>query len=1045
MNLPGFAVRRPVTVLMAVMLILALGVVSFTRIGIDLFPELSFPLAAVMTEYQGAAPEEIENLVTGPVEEAVSTVENVERVTSTSSAGNSMVLVEFTWAADMDRATLDVREQLDLVRGLLPNEAADPLVFQFDPSLLPVMVIALGGLEELDELTRLAEDTVETRLERLEGVAAANVTGGLREEILVDLYQPALDRHDLALLEVARALAAANLDRPGGTLEEADQELLVRTVGSFADLEDVASLSLITPRGVAVTPRDLGRVSQGPAEGNQVTLLNGSPALGINVQKQADANTVEVGRQVRAELEALQEVYPDLEVTYVLDQSRFIESAVANVARNGALGAVLAVLVLLLFLRNLRTTLIIATAIPIAVVGTFILIHFAGLTLNLMSLGGVALGLGMLVDSAIVVLENVFRHREEGAPARQAAQEGASEVGMAVTASTLTTVGVFLPIVYVEGMVSQVFQELALTVTFSLLAALLVSLTLIPLLASRLLTINHEAGDQRPPGGEAGRGAAVHGVLRKLETRYRGALDWCLHHRLRVLLGALVFFLAIMGLLPLLETEFLPEIDEGRLAVRVEMPRGTALDRTREVAENVQDLAREIPEVRNIYLSAGAGGGMFAGAGRSDRATLEIELAPPEERERSSREVAAELRQEAARFPGALIAVEARDAMADGGGAGGDPVQVNLRGEELEALREIADDLAGTLGAIPDLENVASTLEEGRPELVIRPRQQRLASLGLDTSTLADTVDAAVEGTVATRLRGQGRETDVRVRLAGETGTTELEGLLLPSATGVRMTLGDAARVERVEGPAAIEREDQQRRVSVSAQLGDRDLGRAMREVDREVQKLELPPGYQIDYGGEFQEMMEAFSGLGLAALLAVLVVYAVLASQFESLVHPFTIMFSVPFAATGAILGLLVFGQSLNAVAAIGSITLTGIVVNNAIVLVDYINTLRRRGLERVPAILEAGRKRLRPILMTTSTTVLALLPLALGWGQGAEMQVPMAAAIIGGLLVSTVLTLFLVPTVYAVLEDLAARGPGRGGSQNGFRRGRRRGNGRY
>ena len=1018
MNLPDFAVRRPVTIFMAVMLVLLLGSVSLTRVGIDLLPEMNFPVAAVITQYSGVGPQEIENLITRPLEETLGTVTNVDKISSISADGNSIVVAEFNMGTDMDFATLEIREKVDLIKGWLPEDAGQPMVIKFDPSLMPVMIVGLGGMEDLAQLKDLAEDTVKPRLERLEGIASVNVQGGVQREIEVRLHPAALDGYGVSIDRVLQTLAAENLTLPAGTLREGERELTLRTTGEFQSVAEIREIPLLTERGALIKIGDLGTVEDKFAEGDQIARLNGKPAVGLVVQEQTGAYTAQLGKAIRSELAALTDQYPQLEFTYMMDFSAFIEDTISGMARDAVIGALLAVLILLLFLRNIKTTMVIAIAIPISVVGTFILVHFAGLTLNVMTLGGIALGVGMLVDNAIVVLENIFRFWEEGHSPLEAARQGAAEVGAAVTASTLTTVGVFLPIVYVEGIISEIFRQLSLTITFALLTSLVVSFTLTPLLASRLLRGGNNKDDTpRKKGILQQYSQALAQWLQRLEGDYGRGLSWCLKNRYRLVAGALAMFVISLALIPFLGTEFLPATDEGRIDIRVRLPVGSPLEATEEVAQRVAQIAARMPQVQDVYYSIGTGDGMNIGiGGGSERADIDVTLVPLRQRRVSTEKVAEELRGLLRDIPGARIGVSIESMITSGMTSA--PISIAIKGDELEVLTSLADQVMAAVEDIPGLRDPDTSISAGMPELQLQPRRQRLAALGLTTGQVAMSIDTALRGRVATRLRVEGEEIDIRVRLGEDLTKEDIQRLIIPSPLGLQLTLADVVDFVPAEGPRSISREDQARLVTVTAGISGRSLGSVMKDVQRQVDEVSLPEGYFIEYGGEYLEMSKAFSGLELALILAVILVYAILAAQFESLVHPFTIMFSVPFAAIGAILGLFITGRTLCVTSAIGAIMLAGIVVNNAIILVDYINILRRGGLPLEEAIVRAGSTRLRPILMTTLTTILAMIPLSLGFGAGSELLTPLATVVVGGLTSSTFLTLFLVPTVYMIVD---------------------------
>ncbi len=1031
MNLPELAVRRSVTVFMVVLGLVVLGFVSLSRLAIDLFPNLKLPVAAVVVEYPGAGPQEVEKAVTEPLEEILATVNNVDTIKSESRAGSSMIILWFAWGTDMDFATLQMREKIDMIKGMLPEDVKNPMVFKMDPAMMPVLQVGMSGGRDLAELTRLAEDVVKPRLERLPGAAWVIVTGGRAREVHVLVDPVKLDSFGLSLEQVAQALRAENIELSAGSLAEGKKEFVIRTTGEFRDLAQLAGVPLITPQGSVVYLKDVAEITQGYTDAAQETYMNGRPSVGAHVLKQSGANTVQVAERVKRELEALKKELPgNVEVNTVFDQSRFIRDAIDSVVNNAMIGAVLAVLILFLFLRHVRTTLVIALSIPISIIATFILVYFAGLTLNMLSLGGLALGVGMVVDNSIVVLENIYRYRQEGYSLWEAATAGAQEVAMAITASTLTTVIVFLPVVFVQGLASQIFRDLSLTVAFSLLASLLVALTLVPVLAYRLLPAVPAAAQPRTWAGRAS--GAVGRWLEAVRDFYRVVLAWALEHRKAVVLGTLAVFLASLALVPVIGVEFLPKMDAGEISIKIEMPRGTALAETGRVAGRVEEICASLPEVRTTFVSVGSAEEMGGfGTAEADRARLRVQLAPRRERQRSTEDVVDEIRRRVAEIPGARIDVAAVDPKMAGMPTEA-PIALTVRGEDLGVLKNAAELVAQEVRRVPGTRDVRTSLEEGKPEVEVRLDRDRAAAYGLGTAQVAQTLRTAVFGQVVTRYRSGGEELDLRVRLApgARQRVQDLGDLRIASPAGIAVPLREIAELREVEGPSIITRENQTRVCYVTGDLKGRPLGDVMKDVQARLAALRLPPGYEIIYGGEHKEMKESFGSLTFALLLGVLLVYMVMASQFESLFHPFVIMFTMPLAFIGVVLGLVLTGKTFNIATFIGVIMLAGIVVNNAIVLVDYINTLRRRGMELREAILQAGPVRLRPVLMTALTTILGMVPLALGIGEGAEADAPLAVAVIGGLTVATFLTLVVVPVVYTLLEDLGSRLQGRFGS---------------
>lgn len=1011
MKLANLSIRRPITTTMAVILVILLGIISLGRINLDLFPNMNFPVAAVITDYAGVGSNEIETMISRPIENALATVTNIKTLSSTSQAGQSLVLAEFNWGVDMNFATLEMREKIDLVKGYLPDDAGDPLIVKFDPSMLPISQLGVSGAADQVELKQLVEDKVIPRLERLEGVASVGLTGGLNREILIEVQQTRLNHYGISLTTLAQTLMLENMNLSGGQIIRGQTELLVRTTGKFHSIEEIKKILVPTKAGF-IALEDVAEIKDTFKEVQTLARMNGKSSIGLTIQKQTDANTVQVSNRVNEELAKIKgELKEQLEIHPIMDQAEYIEDSIGNVQTNAIIGGVLAVLVLFFFLRNIGSTIIIATAIPVSVITTFSLIYFGGLTLNMMTLGGLALGVGMLVDNAIVVLENIYRYRQEGYNRKEAASRGSQEVGMAILASTLTTVIVFLPVVFVEGLASQLFKELALTITFSLLASLIVALTFIPMLSSKILRISKR--DQTFNG-------TARGLMGWIQQVYRVTLKWSLSYRwlmILLVIGALVG----CGLLyPKIGTEFIPAMDQGEFTINARLPIGTVLGETDQIVSEIEEIVMQVPEVETVFSDIGTAG-LMVSSSAPEFGQLMVRLKSLDQRDRSTDQIMEELRLKL-HFPDTVISFQAQDAF--GGGMGGAPISIRVRGNDLKVLEDLSLQIADEMKQVEGVREVRDSISNGRPELQIQIDRVQAAQFGLRVTQVGAAIKAAIQGEVATRYEVDGQEYDVRVRLqeADRKSLSQVQNLLIPSPLGAKVPLDRIATFSISQGPKAIERENQVRYVEITADLFEADLGSVMAEIQKRVdQNVQLPPQYEIDYGGQFEEMMDSFKSLAFALLLAIVLVYMVLASQFESLLHPFVIMFTVPLAIIGVFVGLYVTGYNISVPALIGMIMLAGIVVNNAIVLVDYINTLRSRGMEMREAILEAGPVRLRPIMMTALTTILGLLPLALGMGEGSEVQAPMAVVVIGGLLCATLLTLYIVPILYTLFEGMS------------------------
>ncbi|KYO68047.1 efflux RND transporter permease subunit [Thermovenabulum gondwanense] len=1021
MSFASFSIKRPVTMLMIILVILVLGFVSLTRLGIDLLPNFSFPIAVVVTEYSDAGPQEVENMVTKPLEQIIATVKNVKSISSISNEGYSTVIVQFNWGTNMDFATLDLREKIDMVKAYLPSGVKSPQIFKFDPSMLPVMEVAVYGMDDISQLKKYAEDEIKPKLLRAEGVASVDIVGGTEREIHIKVDPSKLIFYGITMDNIARALQMENLNLSGGSIAYGDRDYLVRVLSEFKSVSQIENLPITLPSGITIPLKDIARVEDTHKDIATISKYNGKPSITLVIQKQSDYNTVKVADKVQKELDNIKKsAGENLYFVPIFDQAEFIKKAINRVVGNAYSGALLAVLIIYLFLGNLRTTLIIGLSIPISIISTFILVYFNHLTLNMMSLGGLALGVGMLVDNSIVVLENIFRHRERGEDSIASAINGTNEVTNAIVASTLTTIAVFLPIVFIQGITAQLFKELALTVTFSLLASLAVAITLVPLLSSRLMI--------------ADKGKKITIIERfsvfyeKVEKRYRKLLAWALNNRKKVVATATVLFIVSLALIPLVGTEFLPQSDAGMINVSIEMPYGTRLEKVEETVNLVVDRIKNIKEIEGILTNvgvSGSGSGMGFSTTSKNEAQVSIKLVPLSERKRKSAQVADEIRSICRTIPGAKITVRSVSTFDFSGGNLLKPISIVIKGDDLNKLKEISDRVVTAVRSVEGTREVESSLDKGRPEIQIKVDKLKVAFYGLNSAQIAKIIESNLSGFTATKYKYQGEEINVVVKADEDVVSSidKLENLIIPTPSGGLVTLSQIAEIKKENGPVAINREDQVRAVTVSGAISGRPVGVVNREIEEKLKTIPLPPGYEIKMGGEQEQLVEAFADLSFALILAVLLVYMVMAAQFESLFQPFIIMFSVPLAVIGVVLSLVLTGRNLNVPAFIGVIMLGGIVVNNAIVLIDFINQLRARGYSRTEAILEAGPMRLRPILMTTLTTILGLFPLALGLGEAGELRAPMATVVIGGLTVSTMLTLVVIPVVYTIFEDIGQR----------------------
>jgi len=1027
LNLPKLSVKRPVTILMIFIALIVIGIVSYQGLGLDLLPDLSFPVSAIMVSYPGVAPEEIENLITIPLEQAVSTIQRIDSISSYSREGSSLLVLSFQWGTDMDIAALDIREKIDQMKGVLPDNATDPSVFKFDPSMMPVMVLGMSSDNySLNELQNFAQDLVKPKLERLDGIARASVNGGLEREILVSVDNEKLRANQLTLDQVIMSLRGENVNLPAGTLREGNVDFLIRTIGRFKDIKDIQNIVMSTAGGSQIYLKEIARVTDTFKEQDTIAYINGLPSISFNLQKESGTNTVIIANRVNEELKVIEETLPEgIKLAIAFDSSDFIKKTISQVTNAALTGAILAILVLFFFLRNFRSTLIIGLAIPISIISTFSLLYFADLTLNMMTMGGLALGIGMLVDNAIVVLENIFRHRELGEEAVLAARSGANEVQEAITSSTLTTIAVFLPVVYVQGIAGELFKTMGLTITFSLLTSLFVALTLIPMLSSRLMNtaIRQPASDTKSTESSDSHFLASSGRLFNFVNRgYCGVIQWSLKHRGMVIISAVVILIASFSLLSILGTEFMPSVDQGNFNINITLPVGTNLEVTQQTIKNIEEIAGEVPEIKNIFTTVGgSSANMGMGQSGSNTGTIMVNLVEKSNRERGSKEIIADLRRKIDNFPDTQIDFSEQGFSF----SSGSPLSVKITGNSLDELDYIAKTVMNLLSEVEGARDLQSSIEEVRPELHIDIDREKANLYGVNTGQVASTIQDALLGKVASYYQEGGDQFDITVKLekSDRNQLQEIENLVISSGFGLQVPLKEIAEVNIGTGPQEINRENQQREVMVTGNVSGRFLGSVIEDAKVKLNTMVLPEGYNYSFAGENQEMVESFQNLFFALILSIFLVYMIIAAQFESLLFPFAVIFSIPFALIGVIIALFLTGKSLNVLAFIGLIMLAGIVVNNAIVLIDYINQLRREGVARNEAIVRGGRTRLRPILMTTLTTILAMVPMALGLGEGSEMRAPMAITIIGGLTSSTFLTLVIVPIFYTYLDDLAKK----------------------
>ena len=1014
MKLSRFSVHRPIFTIMIMLVIILLGLVSLSRLPIDLMPDITFPTLSVSTSYGNAAPAEIEQLVSRPIESALSAVAGVEELTSSSREGSSSIRLSFAWGTNLDEASNDIRDRLDRITGRLPDDAERPRLRKFDPSAFPIIILGASGDLDLMEMRRIIDTQVKYRFERVPGVASFDMWGGSDREIQVNFLIEKINALGLSLDQVSKNVASANKNVPGGTLERGNLEVAVRTSGEYSSLDELRNTVVAVRQDVPIRLGEIASIEDTSTKTQRIIRINGKPGIYGAISKQSGTNTVQVARRVYREIEQISRDIPQIHLAPIIDTSDYIERSITNVGRTAIYGGILAVFVLLFFLRNIPSTVVIATAIPISIIATFALMYFGGFTLNIMTLGGLALGVGMMVDSSIVVLENIHRLRESGLSGIQAAVDGSEEVTAAIIAGTFTTLAVFLPLIFMRGMSGVMFKQLAYIITFSLICSLFVALTLVPTLSARL----HDV--VLVENGKSQKGHVIYRMsehlFRSVEDSYSGFLDVALRHRILVIVASIALVAGSVLLIPFIGAEFMPATDEGEVRVSAEMQVGTRVNVLDEAFAPIEEMVRQaVPEAKMILTTVGGGWG--------GDAEMRITLVPVKERTRSSEEIAAALRRKLTNIPGMTFRIRASQGLflLRRMSSGTERIEIEIRGYDLETADILVEQVQRAVRSIDGVTDVRLSRETGSPEDVITIDRLKAADMGLTVSQIAEMIQTAIRGSVATYYRERGDEFPIRVKLkdAERLELKELLDLTITNASGQAVVLRNVVHVEARTGPTRIERKNQERVAAVSVNVGERALGAVVNDIREQLKSIPVPRDFSIGFGGDVEEQQKAFRELLISLVLALVLVYMVMACLYESLRDPFVVMFSVPLATIGVVLMLFLSETTFNVQSFIGCIMLGGIVVNNAILLVDHINLLRRRdGLELREAIEEAGRRRLRPILMTSLTTMLALTPLAIGFGEGGEAQAPLARAVIGGLASSTLITLVFIPVIYSIFE---------------------------
>jgi len=1030
MWLADTSVKRPVFATMVILALVVLGIVSYPSIGVDLFPKIDFPIVTISTTLKGASPEVMDVDVTDMIEGAVNTINGVKSITSSSTEGVSRITIEFVLERNIDLAVQDVREKVSLIRSKLPDDIDEPRIVKVDPDATPILWMNLSGDKSVRDLSTYADEVLKEQLQRINGVGDVILWGLRLRQVRIWLDKEKMQAYQVAANDIIRALSRENIELPGGRIETKTKEYTVRIKGEFTRIPDFNDLIISYYKGAPVRIRDIGRAEDGMEEKRSVVRFNGIPAVGFGIQKQSGTNTVMVADRVKKEVERINKTLPPgMRVNIAMDQSLFILRSIHEVQFHLIIGSIFAILAIFIFLKNVRTTLISAVALPVSIISTFALISAFGFTFNNMTMLALSLSVGLLIDDAIIVIENIYRHVENGMAPREAATFATSEIGLAVMATTFAIVGIFLPVAFMKGIIGRFFLQFALTVVFAVLVSLLVSLTLTPMMASIFLK-SHKSSLPNPlVPNQSGRGGNLsvrrnfmqkmgdylEKQYRRLESVYSRVLEFSLNYRKSMLAGALiVFVLSVLLVVYGLKQEFVPPEDQGNFMIRMEAPYDYSVDQVEGYFRKAEEYVKSIPEIKTVYYNQGYGG-------YSNRGLMIVGLAPKADRKKSQEDLKKEVRIKLRRIPG--LKVSAEDLSVIGGGQRQVPIQYSIRGQDMTALTDYTRKISAELAKSPGIVDVDTSMEPGKPEYKVYIDRDRAADLGVDVATVAEAINLLVSGELdITRYKDElrGKRYDVRVRLNPEDRRTsgDLERIYVRSRDGRLIELSNVVKIQEGSGPSVINRVDRQRAITVFASLEGKPLGDAIEELNAIAGRI-LPPDYLPKYQGMADTMKESFGYLLFALVLGIIMAYMILASQFESFIHPITVLLSMPLSFIGAFGALFITGKTINIYSLIGLILLMGLVKKNAILLVDYTNVSRERGMSRREAILHAGPVRMRPILMTTFAMVFGMLPVALGVGEGAETRAPMGIAVIGGLLTSLFLTLVVVPAAYDIFDD--------------------------
>lgn len=1023
MSLYSTAVKRPITTLVVFVAVLAIGLFSLRKMPIDLYPDIEPPVISIFTMYPGAGAMDIETNVTRVLEDALSTVSNLKDMSSVSRDNISTITLEFEWESNLDEAVNEIRDIIGRIDRLLPEDVEQPTIFKFSSSMIPVMVMSATAEESYAALAKIIDDAIVNPLNRVDGVGAVTIFGQPIREIQINVDPQRLESFNISLEQIGNVLRAENINLPTGNIKTGKTESSVRFTAEFSDSRNLPHLLIGNAGGKPVYLKDVASVKDTLRESTIEEMMNSRQGLRFMVQKQSGANTVSIAHEVNKLLPKLQKnLPPDVVITPVFDTSVFIVDAINNLTDVLYYAALFVALVVLFFIGRWRATLIIIITIPVSLITGFIYLYFTGNTLNMISLSSLAIAMGMVVDDAIVVLENINKHIQRGSYPKEAAIYGTNEVGMAVVASTLTVVAVFLPMTLIGGLMGLFFRQLGFIVSITVTVSTIAALSLTPMLSSVLMD------SKKVKKTKLGIGIAsfVDGTLDRLDNAYSKLLSWSLRRKTMVIIISAALFIGSLFLLPSIGTEFMPASDNSRLTARIELPTGLNLEETSKTSRKIESIIYEkYPEVVRLSTSTGysSTGGMFGGNQTGTNViNFTLALSSPRERERDMFLIADLLRNDLKEIP---EIVKFNVESGGGGGMGGKPVEVQIFGNDLEQTSAFAATLAERMKGIEGVRDIEISRGEEKPELRIIPDQEKMAMFGLNTAIASQAIRNRIEGYTATKFREDGQEYDIVVRYDEpyRSSVEDIENILVTNPMGQKIRVKEFASVEQYYAPPNIERKNRVRYVAVTSSLYKRALGMVTADIEKVITDIGLPAGVDYRFGGQIQNQQEAFADLGLLLLLSIFLVFIVMAAQFESFFTPFIIMFSIPFAFTGVLLALFFSGATLNVISIIGAVILVGIAVKNAIVLIDYTNLLRNRGESIIDAVVNAGKSRLRPVLMTTLTTILAMMPLAFSRGEGSEIWQPMAMAVLGGLTVSTLVTLVFIPVIYVVFSGRKAQ----------------------